>query len=135
MQILQNNIKSAEFIRTVWAAQPEPGTKLADMLLPEYWVHVAKTFRVGDRIDVTAADGSWFAELFVRSTSERALKVHVLRHIEFDKDPAEAPPALDIRHRGGAGWSVVRLVDKTVLFEGGKARSDAEDWVKANNLG
>lgn len=135
MPILQNNIKSAEYIRTVWAAQPEPGTNLADMLLPEYWVHVAKTFRVGDRIDVTAADGSWFAELFVRTVSPTGIKAYVLRHIEFDKTAAEAPPTLDIRHRGGAGWSVVRLSDKTVLFEGGKARSDAEDWIKANTLG
>lgn len=136
MKILQNRIKSAEYIRTVWAAQPEPGTTLEEMQQPEYWAHVAKTFRVGDRIDVTAEDGSWFAELFIRAVAPTSAKVHVLRHTVFDAPQGKSEnPAFDVRHRGGAGWSVVRLSDKAVVFEGGKARSDAEDWVKANNLG
>lgn len=136
MKILQNRVKSAEYIRTVWAAQPESGTTLDEMLLPEYWANVAKTIKVGDRIDVTAEDGSWFAELYVRSAQPLALKVFVLRHTVFDAPRVkDAISPYDVRHRGGAGWSVVRLSDKAVLFEGGKDRTVAEDWIKANNLG
>lgn len=136
MKLLQNRIKQADFIRTVWSAQPEPGTTLEDMLLPEYWTNVAKTFKAGDRVEVTAADGEWFAELFVRSTTDQSVRVHPLRHTVFGTAQTKNEnPAIDIRHRGGAGWSVIRLSDKAVLFEGGKTREQADDWVKANQLG
>ena len=136
MKLLQNRIKPAEYIRTVWSAQPEPGTTLEEMLLPEYWSNVAKTFKTGDRIEITAADGAWFAELFVRSAGDKEARVFTMRHLVLNT-PAEKSAAspYDVRHRGGAGWSVVRLSDKAVLFEGGKTREDAENWVKANNLG
>jgi hypothetical protein len=136
VKLLQNRIKPAEFIRTVWSAQPEPGTTLEEMLLPEYWSNVAKTLKAGDRIDVTSAEATWFAELFVRSAGDKDAKVHVMRHIVFNAPvDKEADATLDVRHRGGAGWSVVRKSDKAVLFEGGKTREEAESWVKANNLG
>jgi hypothetical protein len=133
VKLLQNRLKQAEFVRTVWAAQPEPGTTLDEMLQPEYWAHVAKSLKQGSRIEVTAADGEWFAELFVRSATANDVKVFLLRHQVFSE--AKAPEGdLEAKHRGGAGWSVVRKSDKRVLVEKLETRGEAEDWI-ANNLG
>lgn len=131
MQILQQQIKPAEFIRTVHTATPEPGTNLEDMLKPEYWTHVAKGLRKGDHIEVVAADGAWFAELFVRSVTDNAVTVAVLRQVAFDppKQPAVAGEPFTVKHRGGAGWSVIRNVDKAVVFEKGATREEAEAWL------
>ena len=139
MKLLQKQIKPSEFIRTVWSAQPEPGTTLNDMLQPEYWAHVSKTLKQGDRIEVTDAGNAWFAELFVRSASANDAKVVVLRSNVFDT-PAKADDGdpYEIKHRGGAGWSVVRKSDKKVVFEKGATRDEAEAALAkldAENLG
>lgn len=135
MKLLQNRIKPAEFIRTVWGAQPEPGTTLDEMLSPEYWAHVAKSLKVGDRIDVTAADGSWFAELFVRAVRPNDVRVAVLREVRFGVDTkTPVPPNYEIKHRGGAGWSVIRHPDKSIMFEGGATKEEANKWVAEHNL-
>ena len=139
MKLLQKQIKPSEFIRTVWSAQPEPGTTLNDMLQPEYWAHVSKTLKQGDRIEVTDSGTGWFAELFVRSASANDAKVVVLRSHVFDA-PAKADDGhpFEVKHRGGAGWSVVRKSDKTVVFEKGATRDEAEAALAkldAENLG
>lgn len=135
MNILQNRLRQAEFNRTVWAAQPEPGVTLDDMVKPEYWAHVSKSLKVGDRIEVVSADGAWFAELFVRSTSGVAANVAVLRqHIFSDAKPMGVPADVVIKHRGDAGWSVIRKSDKQILFEKGATREDAESFARGNNL-
>ena len=138
MKILQHQVKQADFIRTVWAVKPEPGTSLEDMLAPDYWANVAKTLKAGDRIEITAADNSWFAELLVRSTSALTATLAVLRHTDFasaKQSPAAGAVEYDVRHRGSAGWSVVRLADKAIVFEKGDTREQADAWVKANALG
>lgn len=139
MKLLQKQIKPSEFIRTVWSAQPEPGTTLNDMLQPEYWAHVSKTLKQGDRIEVTDSGTGWFAELFVRSAGHNDARVVVLRSYVFDT-PAKADDGhpFEVKHRGGAGWSVVRKADKAVVFEKGATRDEAEAALAkldAENLG
>ena len=137
MNILPKDIKQADFNRTVHAAQPEPGTTLDEMLKPEYWSHIAKTLKQGDRIEVQDSGHSWFAELYVRSVTATDAKVTVLRHVVFDK-PGLADADYEVKARGGAGWSVIRKSDKAVMFEKGQTRGDAEDALvklKAQNLG
>lgn len=141
VKILQNRIRPAEYDRTIFATNPEAGTTLEDMLAPEYWSHVAKNFKPGSRIEVTAEDGSWFAELYVRRASANAALVVVLRHFDFTSGKAAQPEAaaehtdFTVKFRGGAGWSVVRNSDKAIMFENGKTREQAESWVAEQNLG
>lgn len=135
MKILQQQIKPAEFIRTVHAARPEPGTTLNDMLSPDYWAHVAKTLKAGDRIEVRPPEGEWFAELYVRSTSDTAVNVVVLQKFEFGTETKSAPVEAEVKFRGDKKWSVIRKGDKSVLIEGLETKSAAEDWLKANQLG
>lgn len=141
VKILQNRIRPAEYDRTIFAVVPELGTSLDAMLAPEYWAHVAKNLKPGSRIEVTAEDGSWFAELYVRRASANAALVVVLRHYEFTNGKAAQPEAASehadftVKFRGGAGWSVVRNSDKAIMFENGKTREQAESWVAEQNLG
>ena len=135
MKLLQNRIKQADFIRTVWSAQPEPGTTLDEMLLPEYWAHVAKTLKKGDRIDVTSDDGEWFAELYVRASSDNSVAVVVLQKHVFSAPAPVADGTFELKHRGGAKWSVIRRSDKRVMVENLETRPEAESWVAKNNLG
>ncbi len=138
MKLLPKDLKQADFVRTVWVAQPEHGTTLEEMLKPEYWSHVAKELKLpGGRIEVMPTGGEWFAELYIRSVGSQDVKVALLRHVAFDA-PAKQDDDYEVRSRGGAGWSVLRKSDKAVLFEKGQTRADAEAElakIKAANLG
>ena len=133
VSILQNRLTQAEFSRTVWTAQPEPGVTLDDIVRPDYWAHVAKTIKKGDRIEITSPDGSWFAELLVRATTGASVQVFVMRKLDFpDSQPTEL--LYDVKHRGAGGWSVIRKSDKTVMFEKGETREDAEKWIRTSKF-
>lgn len=134
MKLLQNNLKQAEFIRTIWSAKLEPGVTLTDIEAPEFWAHVAKNFKPGDRVEVSPVGNEWFAELYVRAVVDTGVRVFVLRHTVFD----EAKPVeegFEVKHRGGAGWSVLRKSDKAVLVEKLSTRQEAEEWVTQNHMG
>lgn len=133
--ILQNSMSPADYARTIWHLVPEPGTTLECIQAPEYYAHVAKTLRAGDRVSVAPADGAWLAELYVRATDDNSARVALLSFHDFNPaTPVEGTPTLDIKHRGPRGWSVVRRSDKAVLFEGGKTREDAEVWATEQSL-
>jgi hypothetical protein len=83
-------------------------------------------------VEVVPEDKSYFAELFVRSNTDTSVNVSVLRHVKFD-DVAKAADSGDpyeIKHRGGAGWSVIRKSDKAVVFEKGQSRVEAERFLE-----
>jgi hypothetical protein len=134
-KLIEHELALAEYARTDRVATPEPGTTLDDMLDPAYWTHVAKVLRPFDRIDVRPADGTWFAELLVRTVEPFSVKVHVLQHVEFDR--AATPGAVEVKipegyelvHRGRAGWSVKRLADGVLIHEGARDRASAAAWL------
>jgi len=75
---------SADQKRNIWHVVPEDGTVFDDVLAPVYWAHLASRLRPTDRIEVHAEDGSYFAELVVRSVGNLHAKVQVIRKIDFD---------------------------------------------------
>lgn len=138
-KILSNRIHPAEYDRVVWAATPEAGTVLKDVLEPAYWSHVAKNLKPGAQIEVTAADGSWFARLYVRSADDNSAKVFTLDYWNFDlsdevEKEAGAVAEFVVKHRGPKGWCVSRSSDKALVFENGTTRSDADQWVANQSL-
>lgn len=137
MKILQRQIQQAEFARTVWVVKPEPGVTLEQLLQPEAWAHVSKSLKPGDLIDILPADNEWYAELFVRASTDNEAKLVVLKHYAFSESKPTIDGEVEVKHRGGAKkWSVLRKSDKAVLVEGLETRGQADDWVKANrNLG
>lgn len=133
--ILQNGITQADYARAVWRLTPEPGTTPEDVLVPSYYAHIAKQLKPGARIEVAPADGSWLAELYVRSADATSARVALLELYTFGEAPRGEATAYEVKHRGPRGWSVVRLSDKKVVFENGATKEDADKWVSAQSLG
>lgn len=132
--ILQNGITQAEYARVVWRLTPEPGTSPEDVLVPAYYAHVAKQLKPGARIEVAPADGSWFMELYVRSSDANAAKVALLELYTFDEVAQVETAVFEVKHRGPKGWSVVRTSDKAVVFENGKTKDEATKWIADQSL-
>ena len=132
--ILQNGITQADYARVVWRLTPEAGTTPEDILVPAYYAHVAKQLKPGAKIEVTPVDGSWYAELYVRSSDAISAKVALLELYTFDEVAQVEAAAFEIKHRGPKGWSVVRTSDKAVVFENGKAKDEASQWIADQSL-
>jgi hypothetical protein len=131
-KILEQRLKQVEFARNLWHVTPESGTTFEDILRPSYWSHVQRTLQKGDRIEIVPADQSYFAELFVLSTAGE-VQVAVLRKVVIgtaESSPAASGDEYEIKHRGGAGWSVLRKADKTIMVEKLDTRSGAEEWLQ-----
>lgn len=132
--ILQNGITQADYARVVWRLTPEPGTTPDDLLVPAYYAHVAKQLKPGAKIEVAPADGTWYAELYVRSADATSVKVALLELYTFDETQRADTEAFEIKHRGPKGWSVVRTSDKAVVFENGKSKDEATKWITDQSL-
>lgn len=134
MPITNGKVKPAEFLRNIYAATPEAGTKLEDILQPDFWVHVAKTLHISDRIEVIPEDGSFYAELFVVSVASNLVKVKLLSHHELHDvgAPAEPGDELEVVWRGQtAKHTVWRKKDKHILKDGFATKQEAAQWLTA----
>lgn len=132
-KLLGNELRLAEYDRVLMVARPVAGTVLADMLPPEYWAHVVKNLRQGSRIEVLPAEGTWFAELFVRSVEEKAAHVFVLRFVDFDAE--ESAPVVEgeapytMKFCGPvAKFRVTRVSDNETMIEG-LDKLGAQKWI------
>lgn len=130
-----HELPAAEYQRMDWIAKPERGTTLDEMLVPAYWAHTAKSLKPLDRIEVRPGDGEWWAELLVRAVEPAAVKVHVLRHIEFDRkvsvaaSAVEAPEGYEFKFRGKRAWCVIRLSDNVILKEDEHSKPAIAAWL------
>lgn len=132
MKLLDNQMRQAEFDRNIYSLRPEHGTTLADVCTQEFWVHVAKRLKAGDRIEVMPVDGSWFAELYVRSANDKEVSVFVLRHVDFMAGEAPVESDLyEVKFAGRAKWRVLRRSDKEIMIDG-LEKAAADDWVTQN---
>lgn len=133
-KLLEPQFQDAEYQRRDVIARPEAGTVLEEMIDPAYWANVAKSLRPMDRIEVRPADGTWWAELLVRTVASMAVRVHVLRHVEFNptvsNEPAViVPDGYSIKHRGARLWCVIRTGDNSVLIERQATQEAAIAWL------
>lgn len=143
MEKLQTTrLRNAEFERAIYTASPDHGTKFEDMLVPKYWANVAQKFKPGDRVEITAENGEWFAELVVVAAARLWAKVAVLRYVELTETaapaqggeelPEETDPAEghDIKWAGNtAKWRIVRKADKEPLHQGFQTKEQAQSWL------
>lgn len=136
-------LRAAEFERTIYTATPEHGTVFEDMLKPQYWANVAYKFKPGDRIEITAENGDWFAELMVVAAARLWAKVAVLRYVELaEAKLTEGQAASDlvgldpvddyeVKWSGpSVKWRVLRKADNHPLRDGFQTKDEAENWLK-----
>lgn len=129
MKLLQNQFKQAEYCRVVYYVTPEHNTSLEEMLTPEYWAHVSKSLKPNDRVEVVAADGSWFAELYVRAAGANSATVVLLRKVEFSAVQKPDASGYKAYFAGKAKWRVIRESDKAVMIENLATEEAAKDWI------
>lgn len=123
----------AEHTVVVYHHSPEFGVTLDDVLKPDYWTHVAPSLRVGHRIELLAADGSWWAMLIVRAVGRHDAVVQALSKVDL----GEHEPALtedspyEVKWRGPAKkFGVVRKADSEVIRDEFPVKEQAIQWMQ-----
>lgn len=155
-KLLVSQIVPEEYKATRWRATPPAATKPKDLENPLFWVNVSnagpRRVKIGDIIDVVPEGNEWLATVFVLA-SDKALgavvKVLNLVSLRVDNAPikAEAETATSardaakdttdeyyVKHRGGAGWSVLRTADNEVVKDRLQTREEAEEHMEALKL-
>lgn len=134
-------IREVEHYRgAAWHVTADKGETRESILAPTFWAHIASRLRPLARIEVFAADGSWFSELIVRSvgpTGARPTEARVveLRHVDLDAADAVsrdvAPDtSLEAVWKGpSVKWVAQRKGDKMVQESGFGSKADAEAWI------
>lgn len=131
-QLAINRLQQAEYQRTVYRVVPELNTPYEELFDPQYWAHVSAKFRPGDRIEVEAEDGSYYAELRVMDAGTLYAKVAELRKVDFDDNvvvgDSPAMSGYEVKWRGPImKWSVLRGKDS--IREGEQTKGAAHSWL------
>lgn len=135
-----SRISLAEYKRNLFRVAVEIGTTQEDLVNAEFWAHVAKQLRVGDKLEVYPPDQSFYAELLVASVLESGVVTRVIHFVTFadvKKKPPQRPAAseYDIRFMDKNKFAVIRKSDKEVLQSGFDTKPQAEDWLLQYELG
>src|SRR5262245_5047790 len=78
-----SNFFDAANRRNVHAITPPLNTPYEALFKPEFWANVARKIRPGDLIEVTAEDGTYFAQLYVLATAEQSVAVAELSKVQL----------------------------------------------------
>lgn len=126
-------VRDASYWRRTWDAEINEGVSLDDVLNPSFWAHVSPKVNIGDKIEVAAPDGSFFAVLWVAGKTATTLHVKPL----MGWTPSEAEVATtdeavkaasvryDIKLRGKARWCVIDLATMRPVETGFGTREEA----------
>lgn len=130
----EGRIKLIEFARQTHHIVPEHGTKFDDILKETYWSMVAYKLKPCDLIEVHAEDGSYYAQLYVRSCGRNWAKVSPLMIAKFEDDvatPGDAEYKVEWKgpHRR---FSVLRISDNEIIKDGFELREQADAYVKSH---
>ena len=122
------NVEEAVAARNIWQVKPEIAAKVEDLLNPDYWAHVARRFRAGDRIEAVPDDRHYFAEFFVLAASSNWAKVILLRHEVLIKDnETTMTDGFSIGFAGAHKWRVTR--GDEILSKGHDDKTAASKWL------
>lgn len=123
----------AEQWRQDWVVNAAEGDKLADVLKPDYWAHVASKMQPLDHVEVRAETGEWIAQLLVTTVGRNWAHVKLLqeyRLVSEDAGRVEAASPYDIAYKGPQRkHCVIRKADAAVLAEGLGTKVEAMSWL------
>lgn len=133
-KLLEKDLMGADFARQSFRATPPAGTKIEDMLVPEYWAHVARKFTPYDIIEVVPEDGAFYARLFVQNTGKLWAKIFKLECVELSakKPIADIQAKYEPKYAGPAAkWRVVNKSDGSLVSQDSfQNREDAEMFIE-----
>lgn len=132
--ITRKDFSLAETVRNRYAVTVDPGATLEDVLKEESTQHIAASLRIGDILEVTPADQSWYAELMVKDCGRNFAKFHTLQFVELvPTDPVGDVAKSDAYTTSWGGphqkHRVVRKADGAVLKDGFTDKRQAEAWI------
>jgi len=126
------NIEESTYARTVWQVKPEIAATVKDLLDPDYWAHVARRFRAGDRVEAIPDDRHYYAEFFVLAASTNWAKLILLREVTLIEDNEKTvTDGFSIGFGGAHKWRVTR--GDEILSKGHDDKDSAAKWL-ADNL-
>lgn len=117
----------ADYERSRYFVEVQPGIPLSACLETGFWVHVHKTLKVLDVVELVAMDGSFDVEVRLVSKTPTSLRWRVLRDTREDAGPIEHEGESDyvVKHRGGPKFDVRHKVTGEAIAEG-LSKQDAE---------
>jgi len=123
-----------------WTLTVEAGTKLKDIMRPEFLANVSARLRPYDRIRARIDTGEWYAELLVITCGRVWAKVVPIFTVdltskEIEKIESEAYDQFFVQYRGPhLRWSVIRQADKEPIKEHLSSKEEANSWLNAHVL-
>lgn len=125
------NIEEAVAARNIWQVKPEIAVTVEDLLNPDYWAHVARRMRAGDRVEAVPDDRHYFAEFFVLAASSNWAKLVLIREVTIIKDNEKiVMDGFQIGFGGAHKWRVTR--GEEVLSKGHDDKDSATKWLAEN---
>ena len=108
--------------RAYWLCRVAPGHTTEDVQTPHYFGMLAAKLKVGDVIEVSAEDQSWYGELMVRAIPSGVNQVRTALRFITHFDGAELPAGWDIKYLGGVSMHTIFKGD--IAMEGGFATTE-----------
>lgn len=130
MKLLKSQLTNAQHARLTYRLTLDAGQTYESLFKPSTWGHVAREIPKGTIIEAVAHDGAWFAQLYVRASSDLDVVVGAISKTEFGDLPSRSADEYEVKFRGRAKWSVMRVADKALMIEGLDTRELAEAWLK-----
>lgn len=122
------NIEEAVAARNIWQVKPEIAAEIEDLLDPNYWAHVARRMRAGDRIEAVPDDRHYYAEFFVLAASTNWAKLILIRKVTLIKDNAPIEKAgYIVKFAGKHKWRVEK--DGEILSKNHDDQKSAAAWL------
>lgn len=133
-QLASNRLHFAEHRRNIFSVTPEHGTPFEEILKDGYWAHVSAKMKPGDRVEVMAEDGSYFAELLVQDAGRLYAKVAALRHVKLEavevKEGGLSMEGYEVTWKGPQlKWCVMRGKDR---LKDGMDKNSAIQWMQSH---
>lgn len=131
----QNSISPIGYIRNDYDFIAARGVVLADVIIPEFWLHIATRFRPNDEITVICEDGTWYAKLLVVNCDRLWAKVFVLMHHDLTQaridSPSRAEDDYDVDWTPSGKWTITKKSQKgqPCIKDGFLSRLEAYQWL------
>ncbi len=131
-RVFEGNLMEADYARPVYVLTAKPGETPEDYTNPETYAHVGGKLKPKARLEITAEDLTWYAEVMVLATTPKLSLAMLQKHIFAST--AEQPAGEYEAKYGGkvAKWRVMRTSDNTVMIDGLEQKSDALGWIETN---
>ncbi len=120
-----------EHRRQDFAVNAEAGTRVEDVLDPQYWAHVANTMEPYARVEVLEESGEWMLELLVLNVGRNWAQVHLLHKHDLSERAETMPNAQThkVEWKGPQRrFAVIRISDSQCLQDGFVSKLEAQVW-------